>query len=93
VIQRIRQLQKNTILVGFKLLVDVPESELLQVGYNLLLKNNCDFVLANDLTKIQGDNHKGLLIKPDFSYQSYDTKQEIACGIVENVLAKIRGVR
>jgi phosphopantothenate-cysteine ligase len=91
VIQRIRQLQKNTILVGFKLLVDVPESELLQVGHDLLLKNDCDFVLANDLTKIQADTHRGLLIKPDFSYQIYETKQEIACGIVENVLAKIRG--
>jgi phosphopantothenate-cysteine ligase len=93
VIQLIKELQKDTILVGFKLLVDVPESTLLEVGYNLLLKNNCDFVLANDLTKIQGDTHKGLLIKTDSTYQSYDTKQEIASGIVENVLKKIRGVK
>jgi phosphopantothenate-cysteine ligase len=89
VIQLIKELQKDTILVGFKLLVDVPENTLLKVGHNLLLKNNCDFVLANDLTKIQGDNHRGLLIKPDCPYQSYETKQEIASGIVENVLAKI----
>jgi phosphopantothenate-cysteine ligase len=93
VIRLIRQLQEDTILVGFKLLVDVSESALLEVGYNLLLKNNCDFVLANDLTKIQGDTHKGLLIKPNFSYQIYNTKQEIACGIVENILAKIRGAK
>jgi phosphopantothenate-cysteine ligase len=91
VIRLIKELQKDTILVGFKLLVDVPESTLLEVGHNLLLKNNCDFVLANDLTKIQGDTHRGLLIKPDFTYQSYNTKQEIASGIVENILAKIRG--
>ena len=92
VIHLIKQIQPQTILVGFKLLVDAGNRDLLQKGYDLLLKNNCDFVLANDLKNINKDNHEGILIKPDRSYLLLFSKQEIAEAIVNNVLSKIRGV-
>ena len=85
IIKLIKQLQPETILVGFKLLVDVGEDELLQAAYNLILKNNCDFVLANDLEKINNDVHVGYFVKNDKSYEKLNTKQEIADKIVTAV--------
>lgn len=82
IIGMIRALQPQACLIGFKLLVDVSVEHLIDVGYNLLLKNNCDFVLANDLKTIQGDEHVGYLIDTSKQYTTYHTKQEIA-----NVLA------
>lgn len=90
IISFIKQLQPSTVLVGFKLLDGVPEQELLRVAYELLEKNHCDFVLANDLQKIQKSSHVGLLLKPDQSYVSLNTKEEIAKAIAENVILKIK---
>lgn len=91
IINKIKKLQPKVILVGFKLLVGVDEEELLKVGHNQLIKNNCDFVLANNLNNITKDYHKGILISPDLSYIHLNTKQEIAKAVTNNVLLKIRG--
>ena len=48
VISGIRQTSPDTLLIGFKLLSGVPHEELIDVGYRLLQKNDCDFVMAND---------------------------------------------
>ena len=91
IISIIKNLQPKTILVGFKLLVNVPEKELFEVANNLLKANNCDFVLANDLNNITADEHRGTLISADSSSTSLRTKEEIAEAIVRNVLIKLRG--
>lgn len=91
IINIIKKLQPNTILVGFKLLVNVKEQDLIKVGYNLLISNSCDFVLANDLNNITSSYHKGILISPDSTYISFNSKEEIAEGIVKNVILKVRG--
>ncbi|MDR2834137.1 MAG: phosphopantothenate--cysteine ligase [Streptococcaceae bacterium] len=90
VIQKIKQLQPDTILVGFKLLVDVGFEELLEVGHANLKKNNADFVLANDLSNINGDKHVGLFIYPDGSYKMAATKQAIARLISKTIEEKVR---
>ena len=82
----IKSLQPETILVGFKLLDGVPRQELLDVAHILLKKNACDFVLANDLSEIHGEQHIAYLLAPDRHYIRCETKQEIAETIVSNVL-------
>jgi phosphopantothenate--cysteine ligase len=57
VIGEIKKLQNETILVGFKLLSKVSKEELIETAYKLLKKNDCDFVLANDLSEISGEEH------------------------------------
>lgn len=89
-IAMIRQLQPCAVFVGFKLLVDVSKEELIQVGLTTLEKNQCDFVLANDLTMIQGEQHQGFLIDKNKHVQIAQTKQEIAKLIVKNVEEKWR---
>jgi phosphopantothenoylcysteine synthetase/decarboxylase len=47
----------NTFLVGFKLLVDSTEKELITAAEQSIKQNDCDIILANDLRDIQNDNH------------------------------------
>lgn len=82
VIGLIKELQPTTLLVGFKLLSNVSHEVLIDTAYNLLLKNKCDLVLANDLAEITGDNHIGYLVAADKSYETFETKAGIAEGIV-----------
>ncbi|MDD2190296.1 MAG: phosphopantothenoylcysteine decarboxylase [Eubacteriales bacterium] len=84
VIGEIKKLQKDTILVGFKLLSNVSKDELIETGYKLLKKNDCDMVLANDLSEISGDNHVGYLISQNGEYEKFTTKIQIAEEIVRN---------
>ncbi|MCU7358019.1 phosphopantothenate--cysteine ligase [Enterococcus dispar] len=78
IIQLIKQLQPDTILVGFKLLVDVNFKKLHEAATNSIKKNDADFILANDLTEVSTDKHHGYLIAKDGSYGEASTKKEIA---------------
>lgn len=86
VISGIKTTSPDTVLVGFKLLSGVPHEELIDVGYRLLQKNDCDFVMANDLQEIGKDYHKGYLIHRDKTYDTMNTNEEIADMIVRRVL-------
>jgi phosphopantothenate--cysteine ligase len=86
-ISLIKELQPPTILVGFKLLNCVDKKDLLNVGYELLKNNACDLVLANDSNEIDANRHVGYLISPDMTYVQFQTKEEIAHGIVQKVLS------
>ena len=88
VIQQIKELQPETILVGFKLLVDVPMLHLLDVAKKSLEKNQADFILANDLTEISGETHHGYLINRQHKVTEAHTKSEIAQLIKEAVLER-----
>ena len=87
VIQKIKKLQPNTQLVSFKLLVDVPQTELLQVALASLQKNQGDFVLANDLTSITNHTHTGYLLnKAGQIVGEAQTKESIAQLITQTLL-------
>ena len=86
VISFIKPLSPETVLVGFKLLSNVPHEELIDVGYHLMQKNDCDFVMANDLKEIGKDYHRGYLIHKDRSYDTMETNEEIADMIARRVL-------
>lgn len=85
VISIVKKIQPETILVGFKLLVDVPMIELLNVAKTSLEKNKADFVLANDLTEISGENHHGYLLNKNGKVKEAKTKSEIADLIIQAV--------
>ena len=89
VIGEIKKLQRDTILVGFKLLTNVEKDVLIETGYQLLRKNDCNMVLANDLTEITGDKHVGYLISQNRAYERLTTKKQIADAIVRNVELQI----
>ncbi|MBO0448297.1 phosphopantothenate--cysteine ligase [Enterococcus sp. MJM12] len=78
VIHLIKKLQPETLLVGFKLLVDVSFNALFDVAMKSIQKNSADFILANDLTEVGPNEHHGYLIAKDGSYTEAATKKEIA---------------
>ncbi|MGI5971106.1 MAG: phosphopantothenoylcysteine decarboxylase [Oscillospiraceae bacterium] len=88
VISAIKPLSPDTFLVGFKLLSGVTKEELRQVGMNLLKKNSCDLVVANDLADISGDKHKAMLLRPDGSFLRAETKSEIANLIISEAFGR-----
>ncbi len=86
IISMVKQLSPKTKLVGFKLLSNVNQDDLITAAKNLMDKNNCDFVLANDITNISKEKHIGYLINKDKKFTILQTKQEIANAIVKSVI-------
>lgn len=83
IINSIKKLSSKTKLIGFKLLENVSKEELLKVSINLKNKNNCDYVIANDLKNINKYTHKALIIDKNDNYIEVNTKEEIAKKINE----------
>ncbi len=90
VIAMIKEKQPETILVGFKLLVAVSETELLKVAADNLAKNQADYVLANDLTTITDGQHHGYLLSKNGITGEADTKAAIAELILTTIAADVR---
>lgn len=82
IISSVKKHNPSIILIGFKLLVDVPQADLISVARASLLKNQADYILANDLTQITEHRHHGLLVSRDTVLEGY-TKQEIASLILK----------
>lgn len=76
-----REMAPKAVIVGFKLLSSVSVEELLDTAHRLLVKNNCDYVLANDATEIGAGRHRGYLMDSHRNIRTYNTKEEIAEGI------------
>ncbi|MGL4588986.1 MAG: phosphopantothenoylcysteine decarboxylase [Mycoplasmatales bacterium] len=88
IIGEFKRLAPKSLLVGFKLLDNVSTSKLHEIGFNLLEKNDCDFVIANDLQKINQTKHQAYLLTKTRETVKMETKQEIAQKIVEYTLRK-----
>lgn len=71
-------------LIGFKLLVDVPKEELFAVARQSIERNGADYILANDLTDIKGNQHIAYLVDKTSEVQA-QTKEEIAQLILETL--------
>ena len=64
-------------LIGFKLLVDVSNEELLKTARASLIKNQAEIIVANDLTDISNHVHKAYLVRNDTVTRA-QSKEEIA---------------
>lgn len=78
IISLIKKIQPLVYLVGFKLLNDTTEENLFNVGFNLLRKNRCNLVIANDLTHIRSGEHRALFIVPEKKSEKVNGKAEIS---------------
>ena len=78
IISLIKDISPNTYLVGFKLLDNVSEENLIDTAVKLKDKNNCNLVVANDLENIRKGNHKAFIIKTSDNYIDASGKEDIA---------------
>ena len=74
-------------LIGFKLLVDVAQDQLLSVARASLEKNQAEMIVANDLSEIQDGKHQAYLVTKD-AIQIAETKLDIAQKIYHHIRNK-----
>lgn len=78
IIARLREWFPNTILIGCKLLEDVSIEELVDVAKELCIKNDMDYILANDLAKLnKGHKTRYLVDKDGFTGIELESSQDI----------------
>ncbi|MDR0991172.1 MAG: hypothetical protein LBL92_07435, partial [Propionibacteriaceae bacterium] len=87
IIAQLRPLAPTAFLVGFKLLDSVPLAELIEAGNRILRQNDCDLVLANDLSAITPTGHAGYLINRAGEYEQFGSKDDIAAAIVRAAIS------
>jgi phosphopantothenate-cysteine ligase len=80
-----KKMSPSSLVVGFKLLSGGSNEELVSAAQELLKESNCEFVVANCLDNINGDNHAACLVNKAGVVAKYSTKQEIAKGVYKNV--------
>lgn len=61
-ISHLKDWYPNSILIGFKLLENVPREHLIEVAQNLCIKNSMDYIIANDLHDLREGKHLSFLV-------------------------------
>ena len=77
IISLVKQWNPEILLIGFKLLVDVSNEELLKTARDSLIKNQAEIIVANALTEISNQEHRAYLVGKDTVTQA-QSKEEIA---------------
>ena len=85
IISIIKNLSPSTYLIGFKLLDGVAKEELIEVAKRLRNKNNCDLVVANDLSNIRNGDHIGYIINKTNEIEEAHGKDDIAKKLVRKM--------
>lgn len=88
VISVIKKIQPDLVLIGFKLLNDVSKEELTNAATGLLIKNDCNYVIANDLADIKRGNHKAIIFDKNSTNVEVNSKNEIADKITDIIQNK-----
>ena len=88
VIGEIKASSPSTMLIGFKLLDGVRKHELFRVADKLRRKNNADYIVANDLSKIGNGKHWAMIVGSDGIVTECITKMEIAETVEQLVFEK-----
>lgn len=70
-ISHLKEWYPNSILVGFKLLENVPKEHLMEVAQKLCIKNNMDYIIANDLHDLRNGQHLSFLVNKE-GYQNVE---------------------
>ena len=81
VIGLVKKMAPNVKLVGFKLLDGVSKEKLFEVASKLREKNDADYIVANDLSKIGGGKHWAMVVGKSGIVCECETKKEIALAI------------
>ncbi len=85
IISMIKKLSPETYLIGFKLLDGVSKKELVESAKKLRDKNNCDLVVANDLSTIRKGKHVAYIIDKNNVIEKAISKEEIAKKLVRRM--------
>jgi len=83
IIHAAREWAPDAFLVGFKLLIEADDKELVQAASDILQKHNLDLVIANNLSSIQRGAHEVILVERDGSSVKVTEK------LAETIMARL----
>lgn len=88
-ISHLREWYEDATLVGFKLLENVPKEHLMEIAKKLCIKNNMDYIIANDLHDLRQGHHLSFLVNKE-GYQNieFHSLEDIYSTTKELVLKK-----
>ncbi len=73
-ISNIKQWLPDVFLVGFKLLVNATDEQLIFAARSSIEKNKLDLCVANDLLSLKRNAHEIIVVKKDASYQKFTSQ-------------------
>lgn len=77
-ISKLRNWFPQATLIGFKLLENVSKEHLIEVAKNLCIKNNMDYIIANDLHDLRNGEHLSFLVNKDgYQHTEFHSPQDI----------------
>jgi phosphopantothenate-cysteine ligase len=90
-ISQVKLWHPTTTLVGFKLLVEASDDDLIEAAQASIVRNGCDMVVANDLDTIKAGNHRIIIVrkgddKKPFDNRVYGDGCDLAREVVDNAL-------
>jgi phosphopantothenate---cysteine ligase (CTP) len=91
VIQSVRDWSPDVYLVGFKLLSNAPEAELIRQSREACSTNRADLTVANDLSTVKTGRHTIHLVRPDHPTETYGPEDSIAERLVDRAFAWAEG--
>lgn len=90
VISFVKKWNPSVKLIGFKFEVNKTKDELIDIAHESLIKNNCDYVIANDKKEMQEkNNHIAYIIDKDKNIIDCAGKLDISLKIATKLLKKI----
>ena len=85
-ISRLRELFPEATLIGFKLLENVTKEHLLEVATKLCIKNNMDYIIANDLHDLRQGTHLSFLVNKDgYQNEQFTSSEDIFASTKEKI--------
>lgn len=85
-IHHIREWSPKSFLVGFKLMVNASEDELIAAANNSIKQHHLDLCVANDLSSLQRGAHEIIIVARDGSTHPY--KQNLASAVISECLQR-----
>ena len=84
IISKVKEWNPNIRLIGFKLLVDVSQEELLTSARSSLIKNQAELIVANDLAEISSGLHHAYLVGQNTVTEAF-SKEDIAEKLLDHI--------
>ena len=86
-IQLIKKWSPSIFLVGFKLLINASDSELLEVSKNAMKAHGADLLIANNLSSIQQGQHEILVINSNGTF--FKCTSNLAQTVIHECLQRV----
>lgn len=86
IINQIKQWSPDIFLVGFKLLIDASDAELVKAAMKTMHQSNADIIVANNLASLERGEHEVLLVENTGEFKKI--KQNLANDIIKRVLQR-----